>query len=99
GGGLEATVRMPRGALGLTRGVVDLAELVHVDEGVEVGRAHSGERPAHGEALALVAGRGRGDLPDRAWDVGETRPGQPWERDGVGGDGGHETYLLGCMCN
>ena len=36
GDGLEAAVRVPVGALGLVRGVVDLAHLVHVDERVEV---------------------------------------------------------------
>ena len=39
GDGLEAAVRVPRRALGLTRRVVDLAHLVHVDERVESRRS------------------------------------------------------------
>ena len=64
--GLEAAVRMPRGALGLTRGVVDLAHLVHVDERVEDGQIHAGEGAAHREAEPLEAtgsGGQRADWP------------------------------------
>jgi hypothetical protein len=43
GDGLEPAVRVPRGALGLTRAVVDLAHLVHVHERVEPGQVHPGE--------------------------------------------------------
>jgi hypothetical protein len=64
--GLEAAVRVPRGALGLARRVLDLAHLVHVDERVEVGQVHAGERAADREALALVARWRGGDLDDRA---------------------------------
>src|SRR5215469_212006 len=60
GHGLEAPVWVPRGPLGLTRGVVHLAHLVHVDERVELGQVNPGERAADREALALEAGRGRG---------------------------------------
>ena len=49
GDGLEATVGVPGGALGLARGVVDLAHLVHVDERVEVGEVDAGEGPATGK--------------------------------------------------
>src|SRR6516165_6164569 len=51
---------MPRGALGLTGRVVHLAHLVHVDERVEPGQVHPGERPADREPLSLEAGRCRG---------------------------------------
>ena len=59
GDGLEAAVRVPVGAPGLARRVVDLAHLVHVDERVEVGEVDAGEGPADGEALALEALRAR----------------------------------------
>ncbi len=57
GDGLEAAVRVPRGALGLTGRVLDLAHLVHVHEGVEQRQVDAGEGAADGEALALEAGR------------------------------------------
>ena len=41
---LEPAMRVPRGSLRLTRGVVDFAHLVHVDERVQVVQAHPGER-------------------------------------------------------
>ena len=43
GHGLEAPVRVPRRAPGLTRCVVDRAHLVHMDEGVEVAPVDPGE--------------------------------------------------------
>jgi hypothetical protein len=90
GDGLEAAVRVPRGALGLTRGVLDLAHLVHVDERVEVAQVDAGERAADREALSLEAGRRGGDRPGPA----AHRPGggQRDARQGGGvldGDGGH----------
>ena len=42
-----------RGALGLAGGVVDLAHLVHVYEGVQGSKIHVGEGAAHREPLAL----------------------------------------------
>ena len=60
GDGLEAPVGVPVGAPRLARRVVDLAHLVHVDEGVEVGHVHAGEGPADREALALVPAGGGG---------------------------------------
>ena len=64
GDGLEAAVRVPVGAPGLARRVVDLAHLVHVDERVEVGAVDAGEGPPDREALALEAARGGGDRAD-----------------------------------
>jgi signal transduction histidine kinase/CheY-like chemotaxis protein len=55
--GLEPAVRVPRRALGLTRRVLDLAHLVHVDEGVQLSQVHAGERPADRETLTLEPGR------------------------------------------
>jgi signal transduction histidine kinase/CheY-like chemotaxis protein len=55
--GLEPAVRVPRRALGLTRRVLDLAHLVHVDEGVQLPHVHAGERPADRETLTLEPGR------------------------------------------
>ena len=57
---LEAPVRVPRGALGLTGGVVDLAHLVHVDERVERPEVHPRERAPDREPLSLEPGRCRG---------------------------------------
>ena len=59
GHGLEPAVRVPRRALGLARPVVDLAHLVHVHEGVEVGHVDAGEGTANREALAFEASRRR----------------------------------------
>ena len=67
---LETAVRMPRGALGLARAVVDLTHLVHVDEGVQVDLIHAGERTADGETLTLETARGGGD---RLHSTGATR--------------------------
>ena len=95
GDGLEAAVRVPRRALGLARRVLHLAHLVHHDERVEVLQVDAGERAADREALALVAGRRGGHLPDRARLVAE--PGLAQARqDGevVDGDRGHGTHLL-----
>jgi len=55
--GLEPAVRVPRRALGLTRRVLHLAHLVHVDEGVQLPQVHAGERAADREALTLEPGR------------------------------------------
>jgi len=57
GDGLEASVWMPRGALRLTRCVLDLTHLIHVYEGVEVAQVHSLEGPAYREAFSLESGR------------------------------------------
>ena len=43
-------MRMPRRALRLTRCVVDLAHLVHVNEGVEAARVDTRERPIDRES-------------------------------------------------
>src|SRR5262249_7999383 len=45
---------------GLTWRVVHLAHLVHVDERVEPGQVHPGERPPDREPLSLEPGRRRG---------------------------------------
>ena len=61
GNGLEAAMRMPRRPLGLARGVLNLAHLVHVDEGVEVGQRCPGEGAPDGKALSLESRRSVGD--------------------------------------
>src|SRR5882757_3082350 len=61
---LEAAVRVPGGALGLARRVLDLAHLIHVDERVQLGHRDAGKRAANREALTLVAGRRVGDRPN-----------------------------------
>ena len=94
GDGLEAAVRVPRGALGLARRVVDLAHLVHVDERVEIAHRHAGEGAHDGEALALVAARAGGDLLDRALGVAERGRGDARQGQGVSGDGRHVVLLL-----
>ncbi len=96
GDGLEAAVRVPRGALGLARRVVHLAHLVHHDERVEVRQVDAGERAADREALPLEALRRGGDLPDRTRLV--TQPGLPHPVEHgqvVDGDCGHRAHLLG----
>ena len=59
GDGFEATVRMPRRALRLTRRVLHLAHLIHHDEGVQGTQVDTGERAAHREALAFESARSR----------------------------------------
>ena len=91
GDGLEAAVRVPRRALGLARGVLHLAHLVHHDEGVERREVDARERAADREALPLVALRRRRHLQDLAGLVSEARGADPVERGQVvDGDGGHE---------
>ena len=51
--GLKAAVRMPGRALRLAWRVVDLAHLVHMNEGVERLQVNARERAADREALAL----------------------------------------------
>ncbi len=89
GDGLEPAVRMPVGAPRFARLVLHLTHLVHVDEWVEVGGAHSGECAHDGEALALVAVRAGGDGPDRAFGVGRRRCGDPGKCQRVSGDSRH----------
>ena len=67
GDGLEAAVRMPGRALGLTGGVLHLTHLVEMDEGVQVAQVHAGERASDGEPLALEGAGGARDALDRAW--------------------------------
>jgi len=101
GDGLEAAVRMPRRALRLPRRVLDLAHLVHVDEGVEVGEVDAVEGAADREPLALVALRGGGDAADAALgDAGRSGSaprggfGEPRQNGQIGnGDGGHNALL------
>ena len=91
GHGLEAAVGVPRGALGGAGLPVDRAHLVHVDERVEGGQVDAGEGAAHGEALALEAGRGGGEGADGPVDggggIGLGHPRQ--HQDVVDGDRGH----------
>jgi hypothetical protein len=89
GHGFEAPVRVPRSALGLTRRIVHLTHLIHVDEWIESTEIHSRERPAHWEALALEAGR-RGRHRDHLTvDRGGIWLWDPWQGHGVGADGWH----------
>ena len=99
GRSLEAAVRVPRRALRLTGGVLDLAHLVHVHERVELLEVDSGEGAPHREPFALVTGRGRGDLDYRALALrarlGDTRQ----DQEILDGDGWHNALLavdLGC---
>jgi hypothetical protein len=92
---LEPAVRVPRRALGLTGRVVDLAHLIQVDERVQLGHRHTGERAAHRKALALEAARRGGQMADRPVRRGgrvELR--QAGEDEHVlDGDGGHRSGL------
>ena len=58
GDGFESAVRMPRGALRLARGVLDLAHLVQVNERIELIHRHTGERATNGKTLAFEPARG-----------------------------------------
>ena len=86
---LESAVRVPRRAAGLAGLVIDLAHLVHVDERVEGGAAHAGERAHDGEALALVAAWTGGDRGDGAVDGARARLGQAGQRQRICGDSRH----------
>ena len=52
---LEPAVRVPRCALGFSGCVVDLAHLVHVDEGIEGGEVDAGEGAAQAEITGGLA--------------------------------------------
>jgi hypothetical protein len=79
GHGLEPTMGMPRGALGLAGRVVDLAHLVHVHEGIQLRLSDSGKRPTDREALSFKRARGdrdRGHRPiegQRRFQLGNAR--------------------------
>jgi hypothetical protein len=64
GHGLEAPVGVPWGALRLTRRVLHLAHLIHVDERVQLSQINAGERATDREAFALEAAGSRGDRSD-----------------------------------
>ncbi len=96
GDGLEAAVRVPRGALGLARGVLHLAHLVHHDERVERARRDAGEGPADREALPLEALRRRRDGEHGTVDVAQTGARDARQGEGVSGDGRH-VGLLGSL--
>ncbi len=99
GDGLEAAVRVPRGALGLTGAVVHLAHLVHVHERVEPRQVHPGERAPDREPLALEARRGggdRGDFPLGLGHIGFRDPRQ--DQDVLDGDGWHVPTSSYCRC-
>ena len=68
--GFEAAVRVPVRAPRFAGLVLHLAHLIHVDERVEVGGAHPGERAHDGEALAFVAARAGGDGADGPLGLG-----------------------------
>src|SRR5260370_933215 len=88
GDGLEPAVRVPRGALGLAGAVVDLAHLVHVDERVEPGQVHAGERAPDREPLALEGRRGGRDRGDGPFGLAGRRLRDPrQDQDVLGGDG------------
>ena len=80
GDGLESAMRMPRGALRLTRGVVDLAHLVHVDKRVEVLQSDAGEGADYREPFALEPPRAGRYRPDGALGVAERCWVQAWQR-------------------
>jgi hypothetical protein len=83
GHGLEAAVGMPGGPLRFARRVVHLADLVEVDERVEMGQVHSCERPLHREALALEPLGGGGDRSDLSLADLRTRRSEPRQFGGV----------------
>jgi len=94
--GLEAAVRMPGRPLGLARRVLDLAHLVEMDEGVEVGQVDAGERPPDREALALVPLRGHRHAGHGALAGKDRVRFRDSRQDGdvVDGDGGHGVEFL-----
>ena len=83
----------PGGALGLARGVVHLAHLVHVDEGVEGAQVDAGEGAADGEPLALEPRGGGGHRHHRTVDGGRVEIRDPRQGHGVGADGWHDRSL------
>jgi hypothetical protein len=94
--GFEPAVRVPGRALGLAGRVFDLAHLVHVHEGIELGQVDPGERAADGEALALEAARrgGHASNAPRPRPLGNERNAVQLGRV-LDGDGGHDPGLLG----
>jgi hypothetical protein len=97
--GLEATVRMPRGALCLSRSVLEGAHVVEQQERVGEGQVHAGERTPDHEALALelpVGGHDPADVPPVGGRLGQRS--QPGEGQRFGGHGGHGIGLLERRC-
>src|ERR1700737_5631785 len=72
GDGLEAAMRVPRGPLRLTRTVLHLAHLVHVNEGVEVALIEPVKGAPNREALTFDAPGGRRDGKHGTLDGGGT---------------------------
>ncbi len=87
---LEASVRVPWGALGLTGRVVDLTDLIEVNERVEDGQIHICKGAPDGEPLALKTLRRHGDRTDRTARNPGWRSGQSGQLPGVfNSDSGH----------
>ena len=61
GNGFEATMRVPRSALGLTRCVLHLAHLIHHDEGISIFHCDASKGASHWEAFAFKTLRSSSD--------------------------------------
>ena len=88
---LEASMRVPRRALGFAGRVFDLAHLVEVDERIEILERDAGEGAADREPLPFEAVRGVRDAADGSLmrDRG-VWCGDPWQDGDVfDDDGGH----------
>ncbi|MDQ1304562.1 MAG: hypothetical protein QG671_389 [Actinomycetota bacterium] len=80
---LESAVRMPVGSAGLTRFIVHLAHLVHVNEWVQISGTHPGEGPDHRESLPLVSAGPGVDRSHGPLDVGGSGRAQSGQGQGV----------------
>jgi hypothetical protein len=58
GHGFESAVRVPGSALGLSRSIVNLSHLIHVNKGIELLRRDSRKSPAYWKAFTLKSLRG-----------------------------------------
>src|SRR5215208_2037546 len=63
--GLEPTMWVPRGALWLARGVLDLTHLVEMNKWIEIGGGHACEGAPYGKALTLKPARSGGNRANR----------------------------------
>ena len=92
--GFETTMRMPIGAAGFKRRIVDLAHLVHHDERIEIGRRHASKSAAHWKTFAFKTTRRGGDRAHRARTIRQRRT-YSWKCQCVCGYCWHNKLLLG----
>ena len=93
GHGFESAVGVPAGPTRFAGLVFDLAHLVHVDKGVEIGLGDACEGSDDRETLTLIPTRSGGHRPDGSLGVRGDGAGDAGQGQGIGCDGGHDVLL------